>query len=828
MRCIFSCCLFYYTLKHSSFEHYKCYSHLSDRMFPLFMRLVLGLFILCVSSLVLSDSGSIRVSVVDADNKRAVSAAEITTISRDGLLKQALTGADGVAAIDNLAPGLYELSVSVEGYRIVKLPSLRVNIDKATPLRIELSPARSNIEETLVTASQSSVDALSSAGSSFRDREALRSAAGSGSDVLRALDGLPGLFSSGDFASFTVRGAGPQDNLILVDGVPFDNVVHFGNAFGEQEDLEGGGRYSVFAPNIIEGAEFQPGGWNAAYGGRAGSLLKLEVAEGNPDTASYTARLDIAGIEIGYDGPSGLHDDTSVLFSARSLDFGRVFETIGINDLGAPKLTDIILKTKTQIDLQNTLSFLAIYAPEEFTRDIENVLASDDEEPGNFDNVSLERNETDNVLYVLNWTRLIGDSAEWENRFYYRIFDAQSASGEAFPDLSPLGTASDDIFVRENILVSSQEEVEFGLRTDVSVDNALGRFSTGARITSLDLAFDLTLNEDWIRYEYDQNDFRADPDQRFIVLTPEAVNNRFEERVVSYATYIDQVFSFDRWDFRTGLRYDRDGLSDEGNFSPRFAANWQANDTLGFSATAGRFLQSPLFTERATDASNAALKNERIDQISIGLNYLLTTDITFFIEPYYQERTRLVVDQDGVNQTSANTGEGRVFGFDTALTRRFQNGWSANINYSFNRAHVKDKPQDTYYDADFSRPHAFNVGGIWEINERWKLSARWKWASGATSDSFIIYDNVLGDGNILRFSKETSEQNTGRFDSFHSLNFRVDYQKALGRLNVIAFLDVINAYGAANPSASSFNERTGENTINDGDAFPLIGLRLEW
>ena len=59
------------------------------------------------------------------------------------------------------------------------------------------------------------------------NREELRSAVGSGSDVMRALDGMPGLFSSGAYANFTVRGRGPRDNLIYVDGLPFDKVVHF-------------------------------------------------------------------------------------------------------------------------------------------------------------------------------------------------------------------------------------------------------------------------------------------------------------------------------------------------------------------------------------------------------------------------------------------------------------------------------------------------------------------------------------------------------------------------------------------------------------------------
>ena len=68
-----------------------------------------------------------------------------------------------------------------------------------------------------------------------------------------------------------MRGRGPRDNLILIDDVPFDRVVHFDQTLGEEEDIGGGGRYSIFAPNSIASAEFSPGGWSAAYGGRSGS-----------------------------------------------------------------------------------------------------------------------------------------------------------------------------------------------------------------------------------------------------------------------------------------------------------------------------------------------------------------------------------------------------------------------------------------------------------------------------------------------------------------------------------------------------------------------------
>ena len=775
-----------------------------------------------------ADMGKIRLTVIDSGTQRPIPNASVKVVSRNGVTLETSANQNGFAYVDSLEAGLYTLVVNHPNYQSVQLPRVRVIDDKTTPLETMLVTANAGVEEVLVLGNNVAGNPLDPAGSRVIDREALNSAAGSGSDVLRSLDGLPGLFSDGEFSSFTVRGNSPRDNLIMVDGIAFDNVVHFSESFGEQEEVEGGGRYSVFAPNTIATAEFQPGGWDPAYGGRAGSLLKLEVAEGNPETPSYRARLDIAGIEIGYDGPSVIHDQTSVLFSARDYDFGRLFEVVGLEDIGTPTLTDVIFKSTTELGENDRVKFLAIYAPEDYQRDIENVLASDEDEPGNYTDVELVSSETDNSLFATTWTRLVGSDGELSNQLYYRNYDESTVTGEAYPDLVPPDTAPEDVPRRENILQSQREENEVGFKSDFQISNSLGRLSTGVHVTQTDLAFDLQLSDDWIRYTYDQNDYRENPEQYYLLLTPESINNQYQQKETNYAVYLNQDVLLDNWSFRLGARYDRDNFSQEDLVSPRIGATWPITAQLRMTATAGRYYQSPRFSDRASDASNAQLENEVIDQAGIGFVYRFENNIEFLLETYYQELDNLVMQEDGVNQTLSNSGDGESFGFDTGLTRQFENGWSASINYSYNEARLRDKLGGREYDADYSRPHIFSIGGAWEINDRWKLSSRWKWASGKPKDVYLIHDNVLGDGQPLRYSRETIETNTERYGDYNSLNFRADYIRAFGRTNVIVFIDIINVLGSENPANSDFNERRGTEEIEEGEALPLFGLMFEW
>lgn len=772
-------------------------------------------------------SGQVQLQVVDSHNGRPLSEV-ILRLSLAGEIWEAETDSEGLWQASGFEPGRYQIRASLSGYQSSRDTELLIADAQATEAVIQLEPAAQLVEEVLVTGTVViGADPLSSVGTSYIDREALRSAAGSGSDVMRSLDGLPGLFADGEYSSFTVRGNGPRDNLILVDGIPFDNVVHFSDSFGAQEDVDGDGRFSVFAPDVIGSAEFQPGGWGAAYSGRSGSLLKLEVAEGNLETARYNTRLDIAGLEVGYDGPSRVHDNTSVLFSARQLNFGRVFDLIGQDDLGTPRLTDIIFKSTTQLTPDDKLNILTIYAPEQYRRDIHNVLASKTDD-GSYDNVSLIESKVDNTLLGATWSRFFAGDQELVNRLYYRRFTERRSVGEAYPDLVSEDQAISEIPMREGILLSDREETELGLRTDFSADNALGRLSTGVRLVRSSLDFELELTEDWIRYSFDQNDFRADPDQQYIVLTPEFTNNRFQQSAVNYAVYAEQEVPLLDWLMRFGLRYDRDNFSNKDLLSPRIGVTWFASDALRITSTGGRYYQSPRFNDRARDAANARLENEVVDQFSLGFAWLLMPRVELFVEPYYQSWSNLVVKQDGVNQTFANTGEGESWGVDTAITRQFYGDWSADFKYSYNQANFRRSPGGEDFPAEYSRPHSLSFGGVWDINPRWKLSARWKWASGRPRDGFIVHENVLGEGQPLRFSQEITEPSADRYASFNSLNFRADYRRAVAAVDVIAFVDVINILGSSNPSSSSFNERTGLETVESGSAFPLVGLRLEW
>ena len=390
-----------------------------------------ALLLLLAATPAVADVGAVSVEVVDAVTRRPVDGVTITAESRDGEVRSATTDS-GSALLDNLEDGFFRLRAESAGYVTAVEPAVRVLERRTGRLRFELQPVSDSIDEIVVVARRArEADPFGAVSNTFLGRDELRNAAGSGSDVMRALSGLPGVVSNGEFAAFSVRGHGPKSNLIYVDGFPFQQVVHFEQTLGEEEEIINGGRYSIFAPNAVAGAEFSPGGWSAEFGGLNGSLLQFEVVDGAPSPVG-SLRLDLAGAELLYEGPSGFHENTSMFLQARQFDFGQFFESIGEESLGAPVSTDVILKTHTRIDDDDEFEFLAIYAPEEYTRDINHILAAEEEGEA-IEDVTLQNEDQDLALIGATWRRMFGNNGEWTNRIYYRERDRVSSEGESFP-----------------------------------------------------------------------------------------------------------------------------------------------------------------------------------------------------------------------------------------------------------------------------------------------------------------------------------------------------------------------------------------------------------
>jgi Carboxypeptidase regulatory-like domain/TonB-dependent Receptor Plug Domain len=311
------------------------------------------------SAQTLTAAGGIQGRLSESTTYRPIADAEIQLLRGAVVQKSTRSDASGAFVFTDVPEGVYQLTIQHPGYLKAVQPEVRVVLRRISAVDLVLTRGRDEtLAEVVVSAPAMSADPEFAPNNVQLDREEIRRIPGSGGDIFRALDILPGVVATGEFSNFTVRGNGPRDNLIIVDGIPFDKVVHFDQSLGEQEEIDGGGRYSIFAPNVIGNARFSPGGWRASEGGKNGSLLELELAEPNEFSSTVGARIDIVGAEVDYEGPTYVADDTSVLLSARSFDFSNLFEAIDEPHIGDAKLADVILKSVTQWNEEHRFELL--------------------------------------------------------------------------------------------------------------------------------------------------------------------------------------------------------------------------------------------------------------------------------------------------------------------------------------------------------------------------------------------------------------------------------------------------------------------------------------
>ena len=111
-------------------------------------------------------------------------------------------------------------------------------------------------------------------------------------DVLKAIQLLPGVQNGSEgSAGMYVRGGGPDENLLLLDGVPVYNVNH---ALGF---------FSVFNPDALKNVTLYKGSFPAHFGGRLSSVVDIRMKEGDMQKYHGNASIGLISSKFNFEGP---------------------------------------------------------------------------------------------------------------------------------------------------------------------------------------------------------------------------------------------------------------------------------------------------------------------------------------------------------------------------------------------------------------------------------------------------------------------------------------------------------------------------------------------
>ncbi len=237
-------------------------------------------------------------SVEDSDSGEALGFVTVQVIGktvRGGSINRgALAGRDGLFKLPGIPPGRYVFRATRIGYTSYE-DSLIVTSDRTYHRDIELTPEPIELEKIVVTADRFEREKEIQPGFVSVDASKLAEMPGIiEGDPIRSLQLLPGVQAASDISSgLYVRGGGPDQTVVLLDGVPIYNPTH---AFGF---------FSTFNADVLDEVNLYKGAYPARYGGRLGAVLDVNSSTGNRKKFQGTAGVSTIAARLTLEGPVG-------------------------------------------------------------------------------------------------------------------------------------------------------------------------------------------------------------------------------------------------------------------------------------------------------------------------------------------------------------------------------------------------------------------------------------------------------------------------------------------------------------------------------------------
>ena len=237
--------------------------------------IVIALILVCVPSF--AQKRTISGYVMDAASKETLIGATIVD-------KNSGKGTNSYGFYTlTLNPGQVDLQISYVGYtQQNKALDLKENISLNFALE-----TNTTLDEVVVEGTRATVSARSPQMSvvelPVQQIKSIPTLFGE-ADVLKAIQLLPGVQNGSEgSAGMYVRGGGPDENLLLLDGVPVYNVNHMM------------GFFSVFNPDALKIVTLYKGSFPAHFGGRLSSVVDIRMKEG--DMQQYHGNVSQALIQ---------------------------------------------------------------------------------------------------------------------------------------------------------------------------------------------------------------------------------------------------------------------------------------------------------------------------------------------------------------------------------------------------------------------------------------------------------------------------------------------------------------------------------------------------
>ncbi len=644
-------------------------------------------------------------------------------------------------------------------------------------------------------------------------------------DVFRAIQLLPGVQKGSEGQTgLYVRGGGPDQNLVILDGA---NVYNASHLFGF---------FSVFNGDALKSVELTKGGFPARYGGRLSSVLELQMKEGSREKFQGEGGIGLIASRINLEGPI-LNKKGSFLMSAR-----RTYLDVVAAPLvaAAQKNQDEKVKTgyyfydfnlkfnydinaKNKVYLSSYLGKDVFYLKNKF-----------------------ENEETNGGL---NWGNITG-TARWNHVYNSKLFSNVSliTTNYQFSIYNQEKSKSKDIF---------------------SLD-----FSSSIRDYALNYDFDYYPNNNHqVKFGIQSILHRFRPNA--IVVKGSDIPDGLKTDVVTERILESGLYAEDTWKISSQLKANYGirltNLQAIGrnfyNLEPRASLAYQLKPDLAIKASYANMNQyihllSNTGIGLPTDLwvpSTKQVKPQNSEQVALGIaKDYNNAGISVSLEGYYKKMKNIInykegasflliePTENGINtidwQKNITQGQGQSYGAELLIQKKYGkfNGW-VGYTLSWIQWQFNELNRGQWYYPKYDRRHDLSLVGMYEISKRVSISATWVYGTGNylnipiggyNSDthnglpSKEIKPNSNSFSYYYRNVNEFNPINTFRAEAYHRLDFGITFKKQKkNHLRTWEF-SAYNMYSRKNPFfyqiGSDFDGNSYTTKLQKVSLFPII------
>ena len=710
----------------------------------------------------------------------------------------------GVSANDF---GFFSITLPVRPYTFVvshvgyAAQDVQATLRADTTIVFELWPSVETLDEVeIVDAPQAALSGLNQ--EIFTPAEIARVPVIMGeTDVLKAIQVLPGIQAGNEgSAGIYVRGGGPDQNMILLDGAP---IYHAGHVFGF---------LSVFNTDAVQSVRVIKGGFPARYGGRLSSVIDIDMREGNTEELDVRGSISPVAVRMSVEGPLQ-KDRSAFIVSAR-----RTFLDVLLNPVLQDENTELgyyfyDLNGKiNHVFSPNTRMYASVYAGRDryFNR-VEEVFAEEVPQLTELDNEGLGWRNTSATWRV---THIAGP----------RLFGALTA-----------------LYSRYRLASTDELGFEQGDRIELSgVDYASGiRDFTG----KLDVDY----------FVHDRHSLKAGLYVTHHAFTPriaqlenvqsassgQAIRQSANQQIdaVEGGAYLeDEMRLSSSWSVNAGVHaswFTVEG-TDYSSVQPRFATRFQLAPGQEITASYTWMEQyihllTPSGVGVPTDLwlpSTNRVKPEKARQWTLGYAIRLP-GVEVQLEGYIKEMEGLLEYKEGASFSGTNQdwqdkveqGDGRARGIELLL-RKPTGRLTGFLGYTLARSDraFENLNEGRQFPYRYDRRHDVSLLLTYHLSDRRALTGSWVYGTG---QALTVPSSWYADPLLIDVFTYYRDRGNFRAPALHRLDvsYTIDYTATWGTSTL--GLHIYNLYNRRN-TFYLFFDALNEVDLRTEDGFPRI------